>query len=178
VTFTFNPAKVDSFDYSDCTKKLSDWIDNIKKRKCSNMAYIGVPELHESGRYHFHFLMANIDELEFIDSEKRTKQGDIIYNIGNYNLGWTTATKIKNTVKASRYITKYITEDLVQLTKNKKRYWNSKNLKLPEVKTYLFSDEQKEDLKIVIKEKITFTKVVVVNTPQYSNEIEYISVKQ
>lgn len=130
-TMTFNPKKVDSFNYEAVTEKLSQWLKNMRK-KCPNMRYIVVPERHESGRWHFHGLFANCDELEFVDSGKRDKE-KVIYNVGNYRLGWSTAIKVDNIEKTVNYIAKYITWELCDLTKGKKRYWYSRNCDVPQI---------------------------------------------
>lgn len=80
-TLTFNPDKVDSFDYAACSKKLSDWLHNMKK-KAPEMKYIVVPEQHKSGRWHFHGLFTNVDSMNFVDSGLVDKKGKIIYNVG------------------------------------------------------------------------------------------------
>lgn len=133
VTFTFNPELIDSFDYSLCTARLSDWLSNMRK-KCPNMRYIVVPEKHESGRYHFHGLFADCDGLNFIDSGHKEK-GQAIYNISAYKYGFTTATRVRDTEKVSKYICKYVTKDLCSVASGKRRYWASRNInKAPIVK--------------------------------------------
>lgn len=132
LTLTFNPEVVDSFDYAACTEKLSNWF-TVMRRSCPSMKYIVVPELHKSGRWHFHGLFADCDNLGFVDSGKKTKDGDTIYNVGKYRHGWTTATKVKDPRRVTKYIGKYITKDLCALTKGKKRYWCSRNLAQAEI---------------------------------------------
>ena len=102
-TLTFNPEVVDSFDYTACTEKLSNWF-TVMRRGCPDMKYIVVPEQHKSGRWHFHGLFADCDNLGFVDSGKRTKDGDIIYNVGKYRLGWSTATRVKDFRRVTKYI--------------------------------------------------------------------------
>ncbi len=131
VTLTFNPKMIDSFDFSVVTKKLSSWIDTIRRNN-PNICYLGVPERHKSGRYHFHFLFSNVN-FNLIDSGKFTDKGLPIFNVGNYKWGFSTAIKIYDTVGISKYICKYITKDLCFNTKGKKRYWRSRNLNLPKV---------------------------------------------
>lgn len=126
-TLTFNPDLVDSFSYEECTAKLSKWLNNIR-RSCPDVKYIVVPEQHKSGRWHFHGLFSNCNNLGFVDSGKRTKSGDVIYNVGKYRLGFSTATKVKDPRRVTKYIGKYITKDLCAVTKGKKRYWSSRNL--------------------------------------------------
>lgn len=132
VTLTFNGEKVNRYDYSICTKKLSQWLKNVKK-VCPDMIYIVVPENHKDGAWHFHGLFGNCDKLSFVDSGVRDKNGRVIYNIGSYHLGWTTATPVTDLKRVSSYVTKYVTKDLLGLTKGKKHYWASRNVKLPEI---------------------------------------------
>lgn len=133
-TLTFNPEKVDSFNYQEVTEKLAKWLNNLR-RVCPNMKYLVVPEKHKSGRYHFHGLFSNVDELRFIDSGHTDEGGHTVYNVGNYSLGFSTAVKIGETLedsaKISSYLSKYITKDLTEGTFGKKRYWASRNLDLP-----------------------------------------------
>ncbi len=136
VTFTFAPDKVDRYNYSDCTKKMSQWLNNMKKI-CPGMVYLVVPELHKDGAYHFHGLFKNVDGFKFADSGQRDKQRRIIYNVHTYKFGFTTATQLTDCASASSYLCKYITKDLCAVTKGKKRYWASRNCKRPEVVDYL-----------------------------------------
>lgn len=144
-TLTFNPEKVNSFDYSATSKKLSDWLKNMRK-KCPDMIYIVVPEMHKSGRWHFHGLFSNVSELEFVESGKSTDKGQIIYNVGNYKLGWSTAIRCDGSPKVVSYLCKYITKELCEVTKGKKRYWASRNVKLPEILEYDLEMDMKEIL--------------------------------
>lgn len=196
VTLTFNGAKLDRYDYSMVTKKLSKWLNNLKSRKCPNMKYLAVPEQHADGAWHFHILMSNIDELDFIFSnrysvgkyiykdnkitEKIKKNGKKIYNIGSYKWGWSTATKIVDTVKASNYITKYVTKNVCQKTENKRRYWNSKNLKIPTVTDMLLGYKDLIKLKIELKKHPckSHYKSVSIDFQNYYNNIEYITIKK
>lgn len=128
-TLTFNPEIVNSYDYSECCKKLSKWISNCR-RYAPYMKYLFVPEQHKSGRFHFHGLVANCDGLDFVDSGIR-KKGMIIYNVGRYKLGFSTSTRILDNEKATKYICKYISKELCAVTFGKKRYWASRNLDMP-----------------------------------------------
>ena len=50
LTLTFNPEKVNSYDYEEVTKKLSQWIKNMKRKYAPDLKYLLVPERHKSGR--------------------------------------------------------------------------------------------------------------------------------
>lgn len=110
-TLTFNPEKVDSFDYDAVAKKLSVWLMHCR-RTCPDMKYLVVPEKHKSGRYHFHGLFKNCENLGFKPTKKYTKDGVLIYNVGQYRLGFSTATPVQDNAKVVKYISKYITKDL------------------------------------------------------------------
>lgn len=147
-TLTFNPVLVDSFDYAACTDKLHDWLSNMRK-KCPGMKYLVVPEQHKSGRWHFHGLFACCDDLGFVDSGKRTSTGDIIYNVGKYRLGYSTATKVRDPRRVTRYIGKYVTKDLCAVTKGKKRYWCSRNLAQADIEKKYYPPE---DLPLLLEQ--------------------------
>lgn len=129
-TLTFNPEKVDSFNYVEVSEKLSKWLNNMR-RTCPDMKYLVVPEKHKSGRYHFHGLFVDVNNLKFVDSGHKDDCGNVVYNVGNYSLGFSTATRVQDTGRASSYLSKYITKDLAEQTFGKKRYWSSRNLDFP-----------------------------------------------
>lgn len=132
ITFTFNPEKVDRYNYEICTKKLSTWLNHMR-RDCPDMVYLVVPEQHKDGAYHFHGLFSNAAGLQFVDSGHRDKGGKPIYNVGKYRYGFTTATRIEDSIRAASYVCKYITKDLCAATFGKKRYWASRNVRRPEI---------------------------------------------
>lgn len=146
-TFTFDGSKVDRFDYVTCSKKLSVWLNNVKKRYCSDMVYLVVPEQHENGAWHFHGLFSNCDGLNMIPSGHYDKSGRMIYNIGRYKWGFTTATKVGDSSKASAYLCKYVTKSLCDVTKGRHRYWVSSNAKKPMVEDYMIDCNLMEFLK-------------------------------
>lgn len=172
-TLTFNPDKVDSLNYTVVVKKLSDWLKNMRK-KCPDMKYIVVPEQHKSGRWHFHGLFADVNEMDFIDSGRVSESGKVVYNVGNYKLGWSTATKIEDNHRASSYMCKYITKDLCRLTQNKKRYWASRNVNLPDVIDYDVNMTYEDIMKCIdlenghAKSVEGFINVSYVDVPIYS----------
>lgn len=127
----------------DCLKR---WINNQKKQNPS-MTYLIVPEFMESGRLHFHGLIANVPKWEFEESryadgkrkgQLKTVNGLQIYNLLNYKLGFVEISEIQSQERVSNYIAKYATKDLIKL-KNKKRYWYSRNLEKPK-EDFLFID--------------------------------------
>ncbi|WP_411338353.1 hypothetical protein [Ruminococcus gauvreauii] len=146
VTLTFNPDRVDRYDYSACTKKLAKWLDNTKQRVNHDFKYLVVPELHKDGAYHFHGLIANCEGLQIVPSGHLDARGNVIYNINSYDLGFTTATKVQENAAVTKYITKYTTKELCQNSKGKKKYWASRNCDLPLVEDYWLDTSDKEML--------------------------------
>ena len=146
VTLTFAPDAVDRYNYSDCTKKLSKWLNNMKTDSETDFKYIVVPERHKDGAFHFHGLFAGCDSLGITDSGHCTKDGEKIYNIGRYKLGFTTATRVKQNEAVTKYITKYTTKDLMEHIKGKKKYWASRNLNLPTETVLSLEDVEKQSL--------------------------------
>lgn len=177
LTWTFDPQKVDSLNYQACVDKLSVWLNN-SRRKAKDLAYIIVPELHKSRRFHFHGLARGMDNLGLKDSGKRDKKGRPIFNVGSYPWGWTTATRIEDPLKAGGYILKYITKDIVAVTQNKRRYWASRNLNKPIVNSYLLTHEDQEKLQMALKEKASWAKEVKLEKNGYSNVITYFQLVQ
>ena len=145
ITFTFNPEIVDSFDYEKTVKKLSKWLNNIRNQ-CPDIGYIIVPEQHKSGRFHFHGLFKRCDGLCFVPTDKRTCKGDVIFNVGRYKFGWTTATRVGDQDRVTKYIAKYISKDLVQVAFNKRRYWASRNLDDADVQEVVLDNAQLKQL--------------------------------
>lgn len=149
-TLTFNPVEVDSMNYDSCTKKLSVWLNNMRKI-CPDMVYLFVPEKHKSGRYHFHGVVSHCDGLDFVDSGHADISGNTIYNVGKYRFGWSTATRVKDAQATANYLCKYITKDLGAVSSGKKRYWASRNIQKAEEEE--FTVENVEDLKKLLYEQ-------------------------
>ena len=137
ITLTYSPDKLENrYDFSLCMKKVHTWINNCKKRKAENLLYLLVPEQHKDGAWHIHGLLCNTTGLTFTDSGKRYN-GKIVYNLDDWKLGFSTATKVTDTYKVSNYITKYITKDLCAIIPGKQRYFVSKSIPKPKTFTAL-----------------------------------------
>lgn len=190
LTMTFK----ENDDFDSCSKKLREWLKNVRKRYSPELMYLFVPELHKKGGWHFHGLISNIGnlQLEIATNNNKTSKfygdslrvnypdGDYIYNLANFKSGFTTATRIKDTRRASNYIMKYITKDLCKLTKNKHRYYCSKDL--PKPNKFLYFMEEKEfnlaiqDFLESSDKKIDYTKEIEIDYGGYNNKITYLEI--
>lgn len=176
VTFTFNRQKIDSSDYDLLSDKVSKWLNNLRSRYAPDLKYLLVPELHKDGvHFHFHALIANTGNIEFVDSGVKHK-GTTLYNIGNWKFGWTTASKVIDSGRASSYITKYITKDLCCVTKYKKRYWASRNCDRPKVRTYCLPYEEIGKFLDDNMHLLQYTKEVVIDSCGLA--VTYIELKK
>lgn len=179
ITMTFDQKgtktgkPIDSSNYELCLKKLKIFIDNLKKRKCPDLQYIIVPELHsDKVHYHFHGLLSNCEGLILEDSGHKTEDEQIIYNLPQWTYGFTTATKVKDNDKVSSYLAKYISKDNFLKIPNKKRYLCSKGLERKEpVYENVYPDVFIEE----IKDKIDYCKTR--NIPEAYQQIKYFTLK-
>lgn len=168
VTLTFSPDKVDRYNYDDVVSKVHNWLSYMRKI-CPSMKYIVVPELHKDGAYHFHGLFTDCDGLNFVDSGRVDKKnGNIIYNVGKYRYGYTTAERVLSTQSASGYVTKYITKELCAATFGRKRYWKSRNLEQAEKVDLILTSEDKKNFVYQLCDVAQWSKDV---------ETEYVDVK-
>ena len=126
-TLTLDKNKIDRGDYNSIMKRLNRYLDNRVRRL--GLKYVGVPELHKNGGFHFHFLTNDV--LPLVESgtyirpcggrpvKKSTlqKQGiDVkdcktVYNISDWQLGFTTSIyTYGEPMQIANYIGKYITK--------------------------------------------------------------------
>lgn len=168
----FNHKVIDSSDYEQVSKTFTKWINSIKRSICPDLKYLAVPEYHKDKKhFHFHLLIANTGDLEFIPSGIKDCTGSEMYNIIGWEYGFSTATKVKDNGRVTNYIGKYITKDLMNKIKYKKRYYASDNVDLPqEKKDYINPDDlyKKYDPE-------TWSFVKTVNGGGY-NQVKYIEI--
>ena len=173
ITLTFDRNNNDSSDYEIVTRRLKTFLNHLQQRKCPDMKYLIVPELHaDKEHYHFHGLLSNVDNLRFCFSGKFDKKENPIFNIRDWTYGFTTATQVKDTNRASSYITKYVTKDIDLKLKNKKRYLCSRNIDRTEPEFMMMYEE---DFLEVYADDIVYAKNVKVAAAHQS--INYYELK-
>jgi len=191
ITFTLSADVVDRYNFDECSKSVRTWINNVKKRYAPELKYLLVPERHADGAWHFHGLMSNMGEITiekaknnkkdspYYGSDMRTSypDGDLIYNIGNYKIGFNTVTEIKDAQRASNYIAKYVTKSLIEATRGKKRYYASQNLEKPEIGLYTVETIVQAIEMFSGKKNVTHTSTVNVTNGEYVNTVTYIELR-
>lgn len=173
ITLTFDRNKTDSSDYNLVVSKLKNYLQNMRKRKCPNLKYLIVPEFHKDGiHFHFHGLIANVEDLIFNDSGKTDFIGNKIYNITNWKIGFTTATKVNDNGRVTAYIGKYITKELMINLKYKRRYYASDNCYVSDEELYNIPYDELMDN---ICQDINYISTIPI---QGVNRIKYIEVSK
>lgn len=169
ITLTFDRNITDSSDYDTVIKKLSKYLNNFQQRYEPDMKYLIVPELHKDGvHYHFHGLLSNVEHMQFRFSGHFDNKDNPIYNIVNWKLGFTTATRVQDSGRVSNYITKYITKESEQYLKEKKRYYCSRNIERVKAEKFI-QDEQ--DFQATYSDSICYCKTV--NVKEAHQQINY-----
>lgn len=176
VTLTLDKERVDRYNYDEIRKRITKQIQNIKARNAPLLEYVIVPELHKDGAYHFHGLFRNTSGISFEDSNRTVpKTGDSIYNMPQFTYGFNTATCVKDTQKASTYITKYLTKELNQsLPDSAKRYWCTRGIDRTKITKIYMTPPEIEYLKQCIKKDTVSAKTVSVDNGDVKFTIEYI----
>lgn len=138
VTFSFGEHH---YDIEKCQSIMKQWLDDqqkIHRRKgLQKFEYILVPEYHKDRRaIHFHGLFKNYrgkirESRNPWTNQPVIQKGKLVYNISSFRAGFTNLTKIVNHEATARYVSKYVTKDIIELH-GQKRYWTSQGLKKPD----------------------------------------------
>lgn len=111
-TFTLDKEKIDRYDVSVIKKRLIKYLNNMQQRH--NFRCLLIPEFHKDGALHFHGLCSG--DLKLVDSGKKTESGQIIYNVPQWRLGFSTAIELYGDYTVvCKYITKYISKDFKKI---------------------------------------------------------------
>ncbi|MFQ9136296.1 MAG: hypothetical protein ACLR4F_04265 [Ruminococcus sp.] len=188
ITLTIDPKKLDNTDFNLVSEKLNIWTNNLKKRYAPDLKYIIVPELHkDKSKWHFHGLFANIGKMpltfsgkvcvgKFVYDYVKKPFATKIYNIPLWKYGFSTATIIRDSSKASSYITKYITKDLSHILQNQHRYLASQNIDKPLER--VFNIDYDELTRIYSKYLSHITYMSDVKLPGAGQEILYMELQK
>lgn len=143
ITLTFDPEKVNSYDYDECADCIKAFIRCLRDIS-KDFVYLLVPEQHESGAYHFHGLLRGPlpHEVALNPWGKPIfdDKGHQVYNIPIYNYGFTTAIKCYSQA-ATGYVAKYITKQ-DSVPEGRKRYWASRGCARPKLEYLELSKEE------------------------------------
>lgn len=147
-TLTFDDSKVAATNYQEGRKAVVAWL-KYQRERYGRFGYIFVPELHKSGRIHFHGVTQGyeptLSEARHPKSKRLIKKnGKQIYNTDNWQKGFSTVSKISDESKTASYITKYLTKELIQRAPHEPAYLVSKGLNKPEIEYRVMEDSELE----------------------------------
>ena len=142
VTLTLDSKKYNRYDLRCFKKHLSKFLNNLRFRYGWDIKYLLIPEPHKDGAWHMHGLFMGIPKSELTPFSlhdhlpmrvlRMLGEGRQIMNWTRYadNFGYVTCEPIRNLEATAKYITKYITKDLVssQVGLNKNLYLCSQGL--------------------------------------------------
>lgn len=138
-TLTFDPKKCgksDELRFEDMRKWLKNQRNNANYRN-EDFRYIFVPEYHtgkgeNGGTVHWHGISGGYTP-NLTDSGHEFN-GVKVFNCDNWKYGFSNVQQVRSKGRVANYIKKYITKDLINspVRAHKKKYWSSKNLKLPD----------------------------------------------
>lgn len=137
-TLTFDDNKVNAYDPKEVHRVMTKWFNNMVNRH--DLKYLAVPEYHKSGRIHWHMLISG--DITLIDSgtvliSERDKpvrkeyakrichdmsKSRVVYNLKEWRNGFSSVIEFRKcddgadgTTAIAKYLTKYITKDLVKI---------------------------------------------------------------
>lgn len=153
-TQTFNDIKVDRYDLDSALKKYRQRLNNLKKNYY-DFDYLLIPELHKDGAVHLHGFFMGIPNEKIIYSgydyfnKRRTFKRKIYNWVDTLDFGFNDFLKLDisdklSYLKMAKYCTKYITKDLIENRKEKRRFYSSQGLKKA-IKYKLASNDLKVD---------------------------------
>lgn len=122
VTFTYSPECTDDkADYDGCYKQLGIWLSNRVQRR--SLKYVCVPERTKKGDIHFHAIMnqsaLRLEPALSPYTGKRLKHnGKPLWNLSDWDLGFTSAEIIGETsddrTAVAKYVFKYMGKQMGQ----------------------------------------------------------------
>jgi len=116
VTLTLDKNKYDRFNLKGYIKDLSQFIRNQRRIKGGDLKYLLIPEQHKDGAWHLHGFMKGIPKTDIVPTGHYDKEGQAYYHWLPYHkkFGYMSLGDIKDDVKASFYIRKYISKTMLE----------------------------------------------------------------
>ena len=197
VTLTFDPSnskvknEENRKDLLKMSKLLITWVNseqiNHFRRHGHRFGYLIVPERHKNNAWHFHAVFQGykneiedfyssknkyltVDEIRSKNKKPKNQRGFL----PRYKLGRSEIAPVKDKFRMSNYIKKYITKELIN-EKYKKRYWASRNLKLPEVIENIVESSTKIPKEYILKEYDYHKIYIIPKDSEYFRFLKYVN---
>lgn len=182
-TMTLNKEIHDRKDLIGFKKKLSKWLNNYNRLNEIEIKYLLIPEQHKDKSWHMHGLIMGLPKqqlTEFTMQDKlplkileKIRKGIKVFNWKKYAkaFGYISLEEIRNAESISKYMTKYITKEMMKtrIDLNDHLYYCSKGLKRAEV---IYKSHLRKDL---IKPDFENEYVKTKNVTTYEEAISYFT---
>lgn len=137
VTLTLDPKRYKRDDLPKFVKDLGQFIRDYRKKYNIEFRYLLIPELHADGKsWHMHGLFSEIPENDLAEHPVWDQQimGYKIWEPYNEKFGYCSLSVIRDELRTSLYITKYVNKSLENSVTEvgKKMYYCSRGLKKAE----------------------------------------------
>lgn len=143
-TFTVNSERCDRYSLAECNKKIGTMLNQYRRYFCEELKYCIIPEKHEDGAFHYHGFVRFPANQEFTDIRVKGKTISTIDYFTEF-LGYNSFSKIKNQVRAAKYITKYIEKQ------SKNGHVRNIREQIPDAKLLLHSRGLRKSIKLFFR---------------------------
>jgi len=198
ITFDQEKCNIDRYDLEQVKQVTTKNLKAIKRYYDPSLEYLLIFEPHKNGGWHAHVFLYT-EKMESFVKARHYQTNKLIYDKQHRqvfvwsrwaeNVGFATFVDITHTntnpvekLKMAQYTTKYVTKNIVNSLAhfNKKKYWVSKGLKLPEqyddVPEEIFEQYQelyKKDYQV--KDKLTQESIQEITITFYNSMVQYSS---
>lgn len=116
-TFTLDGEKWERYSIGEVLPQMMQWLANLRKTKYPRLRYLLVPELHRDGAWHFHGLICGIPISPLPPNAPIDLLEGGYWDWVDYRLkfGWCSLAPVRDPIRVSFYVTKYITKKLCGL---------------------------------------------------------------
>jgi len=129
ITLTISPDHYDRHDLAAYMKDLGKWLSNYNTNHKSKISYILIPEQHKDGAWHLHGLVSGILPKHLI----RNEHGYLDWPMYSRKFGYCSLDTLHDHEAVSKYITKYVTKELLSREYGQRTYYCSKGLQRAEL---------------------------------------------
>lgn len=129
ITLTISPEHYDRYDLAAYIKDLGKWLSNYKTNHGSKISYILIPEQHDDGAWHLHGLISGVLSKHLVINE----HGYLDWPMYSKKFGFCSLDTLRDHEAVSKYITKYVTKELMCRDYGQRTYYCSKGLQRAEV---------------------------------------------
>ena len=168
ITLTISPDKFDRYSLNSYVKALGKFINNYNTNYHSKIFYLLIPEQHKDGAWHMHGLISGILPKHLVVN----KNGYLDFSLYSKKFGYCSLSPLKSHEAVSKYITKYVTNDLSSMALGQRLYYCSKGLKKSEL-LYRFNKVESDLLEWDFVHPDGFCKIAMVDNLDFMTDMVF-----